>query len=111
MLNNQTELEEIAHSFLYNEPLTDTYQDVNVDGVFSGDDTIVQFFYSGFGIAPASKYYGFYYSEKNEPAVYQNAKEYLRQTGEQEWTWTDGTDNGGRTTRITDHWFYYEAWF
>ena len=93
------------------EPSPDSYQDVRVDGVFSGDERIVQFFYNGFGLAPASKYYGFYYAESGEPAAYQNTDYPLTAT-EDGWSWSaGGTDNGGLTRRITGNWFYYEAWF
>ena len=82
-----------------------------MDGVFQGEQKIVQFYFSGKGLVPSSTYYGFYYSEENTPAAFQNVSEELEPVSENEWTWSDGTDNGGMTKRIVDNWFYYEAWF
>ena len=108
---NQADLEQLAAECLEGGTVPDSYQDVRVDGVFSGDERIVQFFYNGFGLAPASKYYGFYYAESGEPAAYQNTDYPLTET-EDGWSWSaGGTDNGGLTRRITGNWFYYEAWF
>ena len=108
---NQADLEQLAAECLEGGTVPDSYQDVRVDGVFSGDERIVQFFYNGFGLAPASKYYGFYYAESGEPAAYQNTDYPLTAT-EDGWSWSaGGTDNDGLTRRITGNWFYYEAWF
>ena len=97
---NQADLEQVAAECLAGESVPNSYQDVRVDGVFSGDERIVQFFYNGFGLAPASKYYGFYYAESGEPAAYQNADYPLTET-EDGWSWAaGGTDNGGLTRRI-----------
>ena len=71
----------------------------------------MQFFSGGFGLAPASTYCGFYYSEDGVPAAYQNVDVPLTPAGEDRWRWSDGTDNGGVTRRITGHWFSYRAWF
>ena len=72
----------------------------------------MQFLYFAFGLVPSTRYYGFYYSQDDVPVPFQNAGAVLSQVSEEEWNWYDaGTDNGGRTKRITDHWFYYEAWF
>ena len=66
----------------------------------------------GVGIAPASKYYGFYYSPDDVPVAYQNVNDNLTHVSDDEWKWSDnGTDNGDRTIRIIENWFYYEAWF
>lgn len=108
---NYAELQEIADAHLAFDTSVDTYQDVEVDGVFDGEHEIVQFFSEGEGIAPASKYYGFYYSPDDEPAIFQNGRGELSPTAEDEWEWTDGTDNGGKTVRIRECWYYYEAWF
>ena len=94
-----------------NDTSIKTFKNVEVDGLFKGEHDIVQFFYSGFGIAPATKYYGFYYSEDDEPAAFQNINITLVEKGKNEWEWSDGTDNGGITIRIKENWFYYEAWF
>ncbi len=38
-------------------------------------------------------------------------KEELKMVSEDEWTWEDIGDNGGRIRKIRDNWYYYEAWF
>lgn len=108
---NQAALEEIAADCLRGSQTAARYKSVEIEGVFPGEHRIVQFFSGGFGLAPASTYCGFYYSEDGVPAAYQNVDVPLTPAGEGEWRWSDGTDNGGMTRRITEHWFSYRAWF
>ncbi len=109
--NHEAELLDIAQSCLSNAPTADRYKWVKVDGVFSRENTIVQFLYSATGLVPSSKYYGFYYSDDKNPAPIWNTDVQLEPDGENKWVWSDGTDNGGLTKQITENWFYYEAWF
>lgn len=108
---NQAALEEIAADCLRGSQTAARYKGVEIEGVFPGEHRIVQFFSGGFGLAPASTYCGFYYSEDGVPAAYQNVDVPLTPAGENRWRWSDGTDNGGVTRRITGHWFSYRAWF
>ena len=108
---NQAALEEIAADCLRGGQTAARYKSVEIEGVFPGEHRIVQFFSSGFGLVPSSTYCGFYYSEDGVPAAYQNVDVPLTPAGEGEWRWSDGTDNGGMTRRITGHWFSYRAWF
>ena len=108
---NQAALEEIAADCLRGSQTAARYKSVEIEGVFPGEHRIVQFFSGGFGLAPASTYCGFYYSEDGVPAAYQNVDVPLTPAGEDAWRWSDGTDNGGMTRRITEHWFSYRAWF
>ena len=108
---NQAALEEIAADCLRGSQTAARYKSVEIEGVFPGEHRIVQFFSGGFGLAPASTYCGFYYSEDGIPAAYQNVDVPLTPAGEDAWRWSDGTDNGGMTRRITEHWFSYQAWF
>ena len=108
---NQAALEEIAADCLRGSQTAARYKGVEIEGVFPGEHRIVQFFSGGFGLAPASTYCGFYYSEDGVPAAYQNVDVPLTPAGEDAWRWSDGTDNGGMTRRITEHWFSYRAWF
>ena len=108
---NQAALEEIAADCLRGSQTAARYKSVEIEGVFPGEHRIVQFFSGGFGLAPASTYCGFYYSEDGVPAAYQNVDVPLTPAGENRWRWSDGTDNGGVTRRITGHWFSYLAWF
>ena len=82
-----------------------------MEGVFPGEAPIVQFSSGGWGLVPSGTYHGFYYSESGRPAAYQNVDLELVPVSDTEWTWTDGTDNGGSTRRISEHWFSYKAWF
>ncbi|MEA4814297.1 MAG: hypothetical protein VB112_05285 [Oscillospiraceae bacterium] len=108
---NSEELVTVAEAYLNSDTRTKTYKGVEVEQVFRGDNDIVQFYYCGVGIVPASKYYGFYYSPDDVPTAYQNTNYSLSAVSDDEWEWSDGTDNGGRTKRIMKNWFYYEAWF
>ena len=108
---NQAALEEIAADCLRGSQTAARYKSVEIEGVFPGEHRIVQFFSSGFGLVPSSTYCGFYYSEDGVPAAYQNVDVPLTPAGEDAWRWSDGTDNGGMTRRITEHWFSYRAWF
>ena len=108
---NQAALEEIAVDCLRGSQTAAQYKSVEIEGVFPGEHRIVQFFSGGFGLAPASTYCGFYYSEDGVPAAYQNVDVPLTPAGENRWRWSDVTDNGGVTRRITGHWFSYRAWF
>jgi hypothetical protein len=108
---NSEELVTIAEAYLDSDTTIKTYKGVEVEQVFKGNSDIVQFYYCGVGIVPASKYYGFYYSPDDVPTAYQNGNFALSAVSDEEWEWSDGTDNGGRTIRIMKNWFYYEAWF
>ena len=100
---NQAALEEIAADCLRGSQTAARYKGVEIEGVFPGEHRIVQFFSSGFGLVPSSTYCGFYYSENGVPAAYQNVDVPLTPAGENRWRWSDGTDNGGVTRRITGH--------
>lgn len=108
---NSKELVTIAEAYLNSDAVTKTYKGVEVEQTFRGSHDIVQFYYGGVGIVPASKYYGFYYSPDDVPTAYQNANCSLSAVSDDEWEWSDGTDNGGRTIKLFKDWFYYEAWF
>ncbi|MFI3327148.1 MAG: hypothetical protein R3Y35_13410 [Clostridia bacterium] len=111
VLNNQDELLSISNTCLNGGVIEEKFKKAKLDGVFYGENDIVQFTYSSTGLAPSSKYYGFYYSENNTPVAFQNADIALTEISDDNWEWTDGTDNGGITTKIEENWFYYEAWF
>lgn len=108
---NEADLTDIAQACLAGEETPASWRGVRVDGVFEGESPIVQFYHSGWGLGSSTTYWGFYYSAENKPAAFQNVDQPLVPSGDGEWTWTDGTDNGGITRRISDGWFYYKAWF
>lgn len=109
--SNQVELEEISNDCLNGLQTSGTYKGITVEGVYSGEHRIVQFCSGSAGLVPSSTYFGFYYSEDDVPAAFQNVDMELTPIASNEWEWSDGTDNGGLTKRITAHWFYYKAWF
>lgn len=111
VLSHQAELEEIAADCLNRGRTAERYKGVEVEGIYPGTSPIVQFYTGGFGLVPSAAYWGFYYSESGQPAAYQNVDMELVPISENEWTWSDGTDNGGVTQRIDTHWFSYKAWF
>ena len=76
-----------------------------------GEHTIVDFFVSGFGIAPASTYYGFYYSLEDLALPYLEERAILTEYEEDAWSWQGSGDNKGVTKKIADCWYYYEASF
>ena len=108
---HQNDLEKIASDRLNGFQTAEQYRGIVVEGVFSGKHPIVQFSSGGFGLAPSTTYYGFYYSEDDVPVAFQNVDIELVPTGNDKWTWSDGTDNGGTTQRISECWFSYQAWF
>ena len=76
-----------------------------------GEHMMVDFYVTGLGIAPASTYYGFYYSPDDVPLVYGNYDIVLTQCEKNTWEWSANGDNKGVTKKIADCWYYYEASF
>lgn len=75
------------------------------------DGIIVEYFCKGYGIVPAGRYTGFYYTSVDEPTGFQGATHNLIKT-ENGWEWKepDG-DNFDYIEKITDYWYYYAAGF
>ena len=72
---------------------------------------MVEFECWAFGIAPASKYKGFYYSMNDEPIPFQGVMQELVESGKG-WAWQQPeSDNHGYTEKIMDNWYYFEASF
>ena len=109
--HNERNLRASCEFYLEQNHVNRADTEIDVMGIYGGEYKIVQFFYSGKGIAPASIYYGFYYSPDDIPVPYCNGNEELEMISEDEWTWKDVGDNGGKIRKIQDNWYYYEAWF
>lgn len=62
----------------------------------------------GFGDA---QYWGVYYSPDDVPLPFQNADVALSACGEDGWIWQADGDNHGRTKKIADRWYFFEASF
>lgn len=75
------------------------------------NNTIVEFSTGGHGFGPSSTYIGFYYSENDIPASFQNGSEKLTKIDENKWEWIGVGDNHGITIKIRKNWYYYEASF
>lgn len=84
------------------------YQYVNT---WEGEHEMVEFLLSGFGLGSATSYYGCYYSPDDVPLTFQNGNERLTQCGHDSWKWSGRGDNQGRTVKIMDNWYYFEASF
>lgn len=78
---------------------------------WDGENPMTEFMLSGWGIGSDTRYYGCYYSPNNVPLPFQNAPVELSQDGHEYWTWQAEGDNYGNTTKIRDHWYYFEASF
>lgn len=104
-------LEAYSESLLLLEKTSSRYGFWNVSAY--PEDNMVEFKTGGFGLAPSSTYKGFYYSSDNMHKVFSAADASIAPldiNGDYA-TWTDGTDNHGQSTRIIDHWFWFEASF
>ena len=45
------------------------------------------------------------------PLAFQNTQAELTQCGHDSWKWSAEGDNHGKTMKIMDHWYYFEACF
>ncbi len=73
-----------------------------------GEQDMMEFMLGGKGLVPQSSYYGCYYSYEDVPLPFHNADLPLTPT-ENGWSWQGEGDNRGRTQKIKDHWYYFEA--
>ena len=76
-----------------------------------GEHVVVDFFVTGYGIAPSGGYYGFYYSPEDLPLMALDGMAKLKEYEPGAWTWQGNGDNDGVIKKITDCWYYYEATF
>lgn len=89
--------------------------DIQIRGIqniayWPGENPIIEFTISSFGIAPASTYKGFYYSVNGTPEAFQNLDISLKET-KNGWSWRAQGDNQGTTSHIEGNWFVFEASF
>ena len=80
------------------------YQYVNT---WEGEHSMVEFLITTRG----DSYYGCYYSPDDVPLAFQNTEAELTQCGHDSWKWSAEGDNAGKTMKIMDHWYYFEASF
>ena len=74
------------------------------------DENMVEFFVGGKGLVFNSTYWGFYYSPDNTHKVFQGADYPLNINGNLA-DWYGEGDNWGKSMRLLDKWFWYEASF
>ena len=74
------------------------------------DENMVEFFVGGKGLVFNSTYWGFYYSPDNTHEVFQGADIPLNVNGDLA-DWYGEGDNWGKSIRLRDKWFWYEASF
>ena len=97
------ELENIANDYMNGKEieLPDYVEEIRL----YKDNNTVEFSINGRGIAT---YYGFYYSKNNKEVSYQNEFD-LIQIGEGKWMWSTKKGDEGKTFKIRDNFYYYEA--
>ena len=74
---------------------------------WEGEHSMVEFVITSRG----DTYYGCYYSPDDVPLAFQNVDAKLTQDGHDYWEWEAEGDNHGSTSKIMDHWYYFEASF
>ena len=74
-----------------------------------GEHPMDEFFF-GSSLLHGRQYYGCYYSPDDEPRGFQNTAVTLVPDGADCWTWRAEGDNRGMTKKLTNNWYYYEAW-
>ena len=110
VLENEAELTAIAEGQLAGTNQDKNYGKAEIDGVFDGEQPIVQFYWGGMGIAPSSREFGFYYSPDDKAVKFLNEQYggflYSEENGE--WRFSDSGGNTGTMIRILPNWFYYD---
>ena len=74
-----------------------------------GEHPMDEFFF-GSSLLHGRQYYGCYYSPDDVPLGFQNTAVTLVPDGADCWTWRAEGDNRGMTKKLTNNWYYYEAW-
>ena len=78
---------------------------------WEGEHSMAEFLISSSGFGSETTYYGCYYSPDDVPLAFQNTEAELTQCGHDSWKWSAEGDNEGKTMKIMDHWYYFEASF
>ena len=72
---------------------------------------MVEFRTGGYGLVPSSTYEGFYYSREDIHLPFQGNTDLTMEPREGYATWNDGYGNWGKSWRIFEHWYWYQAYF
>lgn len=84
---------------------------VDAHNTWEGEHTMTEFILFTSGVGSETTYYGCYYSWDDVPLAFQNLDVSLTQCGHDSWKWKDEGDNWGKTRKIMDNWYYFEASF
>ncbi len=79
--------------------------------LWTGEQDMMEFMLNSKGFGTQSYYFGCYYSYADVPLPFQNAAVPLESQGENTWHWQGEGDNWGRTQKLRDHWYFFEASF
>ena len=115
--DNYGELEKIANNYINNKNTKKPKNIIDIsvhrpnENYVNNDNSTVEFYMYGTGIVPSSHYYGFYYSKNDIPSCFQNGDCNLNEYEKNKWSWKGTGDNRGKTIKIREYWFYYEAHF
>lgn len=119
VLRNEEELTEFTKNYLaveqrerrhmFEEWKEENGYSVQLTGLFPED--VVAFYMGGFGLAPSSVYYGFYYSPEDIPVGTGEGQLVKAERDNAGWSWQGYGDNGGEIRKIKPHWYYYKCWF
>ena len=118
VLRHEEELTELAELYLESDEtqkqklLEKERRDVHgavLTGLFP--ETVAAFYMGGFGLAPSSVYYGFYYSPEDIPVGTGEGQLVKAEEDSACWSWQGYGDNGGEIRKIKPHWYYYKCWF
>ena len=72
---------------------------------------MVEFRTGGWGLVPGSTYEGFYYSREDVHLPFQGNTDLTMEPREGYAIWDDGYGNWGKSWRIFDNWYWYQAYF
>lgn len=75
-----------------------------------GEHPMDEFGFASSAFLHGRQYYGCYYSPDDVPRGFQSVEVTLVPDGKDCWTWRDDSGNHGMTKKITDRWYYFEAW-
>ena len=119
VLRNEEELTEFTKNYLaveqrerrhmFEEWKEENGYSVQLTGLFP--ENVVAFYMGGFGLAPSSVYYGFYYSPEDIPVGTGEGQLVKAEGDNAGWSWQGYGDNGGEIRKIKPHWYYYKCWF
>lgn len=106
---NYLAVEQRERRHMFEEWKEENGYSVQLTGVFPED--VVAFYMGGFGLAPSSVYYGFYYSPEDIPVGTGEDQLVKAEEDNASWSWQGYGDNGGEIRKIKPHWYYYKCCF